>query len=256
MSNDVVLVTGGANGIGAAVARRYAAAGAKVVIADLDEAAGLAVAAETGATFVVTDVSSEDDNRAAVEVALAEFGRLTLVHLNAGAGGAGGAGDDFDLERYRRVMAINVDGTLFGIRAALPALISSGGGAIVVTSSLAGVAPTPFDPAYSASKHAIIGFVRSLAMVWSEAGVTMNAICPGVVETGMIPTEWLPRLRDQGYFVAHPDEVAAAVEHVVRSGETGQAWEVQGGKPVAPIAFPAIELSRAGTGPVAPIFTR
>ncbi|MGW4249275.1 SDR family NAD(P)-dependent oxidoreductase, partial [Nocardia sp. NPDC004722] len=177
-NDDVVLVTGGANGIGAAVARRYAAAGAKVVIADLDEDAGLAVAAETGATFVVTDVSREDDNRAAVEVALAEFGRLTVVHLNAGAGGAGGAGADFDLERYRRVMAINVDGTLFGIRAALPALVGSGGGSIVVTSSLAGVAPTPFDPAYSASKHAIIGFVRSLAMVWSEAGSRPRAPIP------------------------------------------------------------------------------
>ncbi|HWD04038.1 MAG TPA: SDR family NAD(P)-dependent oxidoreductase [Amycolatopsis sp.] len=141
----VVLITGGANGIGAAVARRFAADDAHVVVAEVEEQAGTTLAEEIGGLFVRTDVSSEADNEAAVRAALSTYGGLDVVHLNAGTGGAGGL-DDLDVDRYRRTPAVNVDGTVFGLRAAYPALRDTGGGAIVVTSSLAGISPAAFDP--------------------------------------------------------------------------------------------------------------
>jgi NAD(P)-dependent dehydrogenase (short-subunit alcohol dehydrogenase family) len=227
----VVLVTGGAGGIGAAVARRFAGNGAQVVIADVD-ASGAAVAAEIGGLFVPTDVSVVEDNDRAVAAAREAFGRLDIVHLNAGTG-AGGT--EFDLEAYRRIMAVNLDGTMFGIRSA----VRGGARAIVVTSSLAGISPAAFDPVYSASKHAVIGLVRSFQL----PDVTINAVCPGFVDTPMIAA-FRDRLTERGFAYATPDEVAAAVEQIVAGGETNQAWEVQAGRPPARVQFPTVELSR------------
>ncbi|QIS21934.1 SDR family NAD(P)-dependent oxidoreductase [Nocardia terpenica] len=239
--SEVVLVTGAASGIGAAVARRFAAGGAHVVVADIAEEAGQAVAAEIGGLFVRTDVGSEQDNRAAVEAAVTTFGALNVVHLNAGIGGGG---DELDLDWYRRIVAVNLDGPVLGIRAALPALRAAGGGAIVVTASLAGVAPFSGDPIYSATKHAVVALVRSLAPKYRESGVTINALCPGVVDTPILPEEAKEFVRESGLALASPAYVAAAVERMVREGETGQAWEVQAGKEPAPIEFPRFELTR------------
>jgi NAD(P)-dependent dehydrogenase (short-subunit alcohol dehydrogenase family) len=126
-----------------------------------------------------------------VDAAVREFGRLDIVHLNAGVRYGGDVGEKFDLERYRRVMAVNLDGTTFGIRAVWRVMSKAGGGAIVVTSSLAGIAPSASDPFYSATKHAIIGLVRSLARGWEASGskVTLNAVCPGFVRTPILPDE-------------------------------------------------------------------
>ncbi|HEY2576963.1 MAG TPA: SDR family NAD(P)-dependent oxidoreductase [Streptosporangiaceae bacterium] len=241
---NVVLVTGGASGIGAAVARRFSGSGAHVVVADVNETAGPAIAGEIGGLFVRTDVSRAEDNEAAVRAAVAEFGGLDVVHLNAGTSGARNLGDDFDLQGYRRTLAVNLDGTVFGLRASLPVLASSGGGAIVVTSSLAGIAPATFAPVYSATKHAIIGLVRSLAPVWAESGITINAVCPGFVDTPIIDS-----VRDElgslGLGIADPDEVAAAVESIVAGGQTGQAWMVQASQPPAAVEFQPVQLARA-----------
>ena len=228
---EVVLVTGGASGIGAAVARRFAKAGAHVVIADVDPA-GETVAAEVGGLFAPTDVSSERDNDNAVAAAREAFGQLDILHLNAGIGGGG---TDFDLDRYRRIMAVNVDGTMFGIRAA----VRGGARAIVVTASLAGISPTTFDPVYAASKHAIIGLVRSSRL----PDVTINAVCPGFIDTPMVASI-RSELLEHGLAVADPDEVAAAVEQIVRGGDSNQAWEVQAGRPPTVVQFPTVALSR------------
>ncbi len=244
---EVVLVTGGASGIGAAVARRFAAGGARVVIADLNEAAGAALATEIGARFVRTDVTTEADNNAAVDTAVGEFGRLDIVHLNAGVGGAGGAGEHFDIERYRRAMAVNIDGTMFGIRAAWRVLAKADKGAIVVTSSLAGVTPSPFDPVYSATKHAIIGLVRSLAAGWVYGGskVTLNAVCPGFVRTPLLPQQAQDQIAAMGYALADPAEIAAAVEFIARDGRTGRAWLAQAGQEPQLVEFPRVDLPRS-----------
>ncbi|MFC0434788.1 SDR family NAD(P)-dependent oxidoreductase [Kutzneria buriramensis] len=231
--SEVVLVTGGASGIGAAVARRFAQAGAKVVIADVNPA-GADVAGEIGGLFVPTDVASAQDNEAMVAAAVDAFGRLDVVHLNAGTGNGG---VEFDLESYRRIMAVNADGTMYGMRAA----VRGGARAIVVTSSLAGIAPASFDPAYSASKHAVIGLVRSFAAALPD--VTVNAVCPGFVDTPMVAA-FRERLVEHGLAVAAPDEVAAAVEAIVRGGETGGVWAVQGGQAPELVTFPAVELAR------------
>jgi NAD(P)-dependent dehydrogenase (short-subunit alcohol dehydrogenase family) len=182
--------------------------------------------------FVPTDVSVQRDNDNAVAAAREAFGGLDIVHLNAGTGNGG---TEFDLDAYRRIIAVNVDGAMYGIRAA----VRGGARAIVVTSSLAGISPASFDPVYSASKHAIIGLVRSLEI----PDVTINAVCPGFIDTPMVAA-FRDRLTEHGLAVADPDEVAAAVEQIVREGESNQAWEVQAGRPPALVQFPTVELSR------------
>lgn len=117
-----ILVTGGAHGLGAAMVRNFRSTGDSVVIADSDAEAGAALAEATGAVFVPTDVRILADNRAAVAEAVARFGGLDVVCLNAGVGGGTTIGDDFDEERYRAALAINLDGMVFGLNAAIPAL--------------------------------------------------------------------------------------------------------------------------------------
>ncbi|HWE70796.1 MAG TPA: SDR family NAD(P)-dependent oxidoreductase, partial [Acidimicrobiales bacterium] len=138
LKGGVALVTGGSNGIGAAVAGRLRTSGVNVVLADVDEAVGQAAAADMGATFVRCDVREPDDLAAAVDAATSTHGRLDLVHLNAGVTTGCGVGDDFDVELYRRAMAINLDGVVYGIHAALPVMLASGGGQIIATASMAG----------------------------------------------------------------------------------------------------------------------
>src|ERR1700738_3385214 len=132
---QVALITGGPNGIGAAVARRLARHGAHVVIADVDDASGAAVAREIDGLYVHCDVSEPADNHAAVAAAVDGYGGLDLVHLNAGAAAGCGIEEDFDLAAYRRAMSINLDGVVFGVHAALPALRARRGGTIVATAS-------------------------------------------------------------------------------------------------------------------------
>jgi NAD(P)-dependent dehydrogenase (short-subunit alcohol dehydrogenase family) len=245
--SEVVLVTGGASGIGAAVAKRFAAASARVVIADIDEPGGAALAEQIGARFVHTDVRIEADNDNMVDAAVREFGRLDIVHLNAGVAYAGDAGKSFDIECYRRVMAVNLDGTTFGMRAAWRVMSEAGKGAIVVTSSLSGVLPNPFDPFYSAAKHAIIGLVRSQASAWvmmSGSKVTLNAVCPGFVRTPILADEAWRRVAAMGYALADPAEIAATIEFIARDGRTGVAWIAQAGRKPELVEFPKVDLPR------------
>ena len=122
------------------------------------------------------------------------FGGLDLVHLNAGVTSGCGVGDDFDPALYRRAIAVNLDGVVYGIHAALPALTGRSGAQIIVTASLAGLTGLPGEPIYSANKHGVVGLVRSLGpRLLAEHGVRINALCPGFADTA------LPRKRD-----AHP----------------------------------------------------
>jgi NAD(P)-dependent dehydrogenase (short-subunit alcohol dehydrogenase family) len=162
MDGKVALITGGSNGIGEGVARHLAGQGAHVVLADIDDSKGAEVAEELGGRFIHTDVSEPGDSTAAVRFAVEEFGGLHLAHLNAGVTSWCSMGDDFDPEAYRRAMRINLDGVVYGIAAARPAIIASGGGTIVATASMAGLVPAPFDPIYAANKHAVVGLVRSI----------------------------------------------------------------------------------------------
>ncbi len=182
----VALVTGGANGLGRATAARLAGGGARVVLADIEADPGGQAAEEFGAVFIEADVSLPEASEAAVALAVEKFGGLDFAFLNAGVATGCGLIDHFDLDAYRRAMGVNLDGVVFGLNAVVPALRERGGGSIVATSSLAGLAPVPYDPIYAANKHAVAGLTRSLGPVLAPEGIHFNAICPGFADTRII----------------------------------------------------------------------
>ena len=236
LKDAVALVTGGSNGIGAAVAERLTRSGTKVVLADLDEATGNDLAIRIGATFVRCDVREPQNLTAAVEVAESTYGGLDLVHLNAGVTTGCGLGEDFDLELYRRAMAINLDGVVFGVHAALPALLRRGGGQIVATASMAGIVAPPFDPVYVANKHAVVGLVRSLAVEYASQDIRVNALCPSFAETNII--EGIrPFLEETHFPILEVSEVVDAFFRIIEAERTGECWYVVPGRESEPFKF-------------------
>ena len=228
LENKVALVTGAAGGLGSATVRALAAAGAKVVATDIDPE-GAALAEEVGGAFMEADVSSLESNRAMVDFAVSEYGGLDLAFLNAGVASGVGLGDDFDEERYRRVMGINLDGVVFGTVAALPAMRERGGGSIVATASLAGLTATPFDPLYAANKHAVVGLARSLGLGLTDQKVRFNAICPGFSESGII-APFRDALIDSGMPIIPAEQVADTVVGLFEGEMSGECWFVQAGR--------------------------
>lgn len=220
---QIAVVTGGASGIGAGTARRLSARGAHVVVADRDDL-GHSIAREIGGRFVHCDVSDPDDNRAMVGAALDAYGRLGIAVLNAGIGETTQFLDGFDPVAYRRMVAVNLDGVVYGMHAVLRALTAAGRrGSIIVTASLAGLAESPFTPLYSATKHAVVGLVRSIGPALAERGVTVNAICPTFVDTPML-ADVVDTLRSAHLAVLDVDEVVDAVEVALASDLSGVAW--------------------------------
>ncbi len=233
---SVALITGGASGFGAEVARQLVRRGDSVVLCDVDEAGGQAVADELGATFLRCDVSDFEQVVATTQAAEQVHGGLDLVFLNAGISTGCGIGEDFDLAKYRRAMGVNLDGVVFGAHAAIPALTRRGGGSIVATASLAGLTGTPFDPVYGANKHAVVGLVRALGPALAPAGIRVNAFCPSFAETKII-TGIRSALDSSGVPVIPVEVAGDAVLQAFDSSETGQAWLLQAGRDVMPYRF-------------------
>ncbi|MYT27671.1 MULTISPECIES: SDR family oxidoreductase [unclassified Streptomyces] len=240
---EVVLITGGASGIGAATARRLAGHGRRVAVADVDTRGATAVAEECGGLFVRTDVASADDNERAVARTVEEFGRLDAVVLNAAIPGRCGL-DDFTPQRYRDTLRTDLDGVAYGLHAALPRLRRQGGGHLVVTGSLAGLTGSP-DVFYATAKHALVGLVRSAAPLLRRDRIRLNVVCPGLVDTPAF-TSRRTALLSHGLLLAAPDEVAAAIETVLADERTGHAWAVQAGRPATPVEWPEIPLVSRG----------
>ena len=238
-AGKVALITGGASGFGAEVARQLVRRGDSVVLCDVDEAGGQAVADEVGGTFLRCDVSSYDEVLATTEAAEAVHGGLDMVFLNAGISTGCGIADDFDVSTYRRAMAINLDGVVFGAHAAIPALRRRGGGSIVATASMAGLTGTPFDPIYGANKHAVVGLVRALGPALAPQGIRVNAFCPGFAETKII-TNIKSVLQDSGVPIIPVDVAGRAVLTAFDSDETGQAYLLQAGREVMVYKFRGI----------------
>jgi NAD(P)-dependent dehydrogenase (short-subunit alcohol dehydrogenase family) len=199
------LVTGGASGIGAAAVALLEREGTEVQ--SLDLATGF-------------DVGEP--------AAWGSVGAVGFAFLNAGV--ATGIGDVWDLpgEAYRRALGANVDGVVFGVRRL--AQVMEPGSTIVATASLAGLVPMPLDPVYALTKHAVVGFVRSVAPQLAGRGIRINALCPGFADTPIVDEELRKWVGGQGLTLISPERVAEAALQAARSEETGQVWIIQPGR--------------------------
>jgi len=218
LQDSVAVVTGGGSGIGRATATRLAAEGAAVVIAVLDTESGTETVADIEAAggeahFVETDVTAESDVEAMVETALDQYGGLDVAVNNAGVEGAISSTPDQSVTDWEQVIAVNLRGVFLGLRAEIPAMLEDDGGAIVNTSSLAGLNGLRGGSPYAASKHGVLGLTKSAAAEFGTDGIRVNAVCPGVIETPM-----LDRTREQSSQL----DQAAAVSPMARSGQPGE----------------------------------
>jgi NAD(P)-dependent dehydrogenase (short-subunit alcohol dehydrogenase family) len=234
--DKVALITGGSNGIGEGVARHLASRGARVVLADIDDARGKALAKELEGLFVHTDVADPAASTAAVAAAVESFGALHVAHLNAGVTSWCGMGEDFDAEAYRRSMSVNLDGVVYGIAAARPAIKESGGGTIVATASMAGLVAAPFDPIYAANKHAVVGLMRSLGESYAADGIRVHALCPSFAHTNIIKGSE-ETLIDMGFPIIDVGDVVAAFQRILDADSTGECWFVVAGRESEPFRF-------------------
>jgi NAD(P)-dependent dehydrogenase (short-subunit alcohol dehydrogenase family) len=186
----VALVTGSGAGIGAVTARAFARAGAAVVVTDVDVEGGKttveAIRSDGGwAEFFAADVTDPEAVKALVRFAVDTFGGLHFAHNNAGVLGESARLTDSDDEIWFRTVQINLNAVYLGMKHQIPAILDSGGGAVVNTSSYAGLVAVPFASAYVASKHGVIGLTKAAAVEFGKKGVRVNAVCPGSARTKM-----------------------------------------------------------------------
>jgi NAD(P)-dependent dehydrogenase (short-subunit alcohol dehydrogenase family) len=220
LQGKVAIVTGGGSGIGAAMVRGLHAEGARVVIADVSGQEDQ-VAAQLGDRAVAMNTDMRDDDAVSqlVTRTVQEFGKLDVMCNNAGIDGDIAPTADCSLENFDRVLAVNTRGVFLGLRHAIPAMLAGGGGSIINTASIAGLVAFPGLPAYCASKGAVLGLTRSVAVEYGKAGIRCNAICPGVVQTPLL--ESLQR-RDPESF----DQLIAGAEAMTALGRVAQPAEI------------------------------
>jgi len=228
----VAIVTGGASGIGAATVRRLAATGAHVAVVDRSPLAA-DVAAAVGGRALVEDVSQPAAWERIVAEVTGWWGRVTMAHLNAGVPTTRYpfSVEDVSIDDYERVRGVNLDGVLLGVRAVVPSMAAGGGGAIVATASLAGLVAFADDPYYAATKHGIVGFVRSAAPQLAAKGIRINVVCPSTTDTPILDDERRALITRAGRPMQPADEVAAAVVDLLSGGGTGEAWTTKAGRP-------------------------
>lgn len=222
IAGKVVMVTGGGTGIGAAVASRYAAEGARVVVVGRRPGPLEAVARTTGVTPVVADAANSADAAEAVRTVLTTFGRLDVLVANAGGHGFASVTDTDDAA-WSQALRANLDTAFVMAREALPALIEAKG-QIVVVSSLAGLFAGPSVAGYTVGKHALVGLTRTLARDYGRQGVRVNAICPGWVQTPMADEEMDEFARHAG--LGSRGEAYATVTADVPLGRPAQPEEI------------------------------
>ena len=217
-SGKVAIVTGGGSGIGEACALTLARSGAKVVVADYDEAGGNrvteAIKADGGdATFVAVDVSKPEQNEAMVATAVETYGGLHVAVNNAGIGGAQAPVGEYPIEGWQQVIEVNLSGVFYGMRYEIPAMLSSGGGSIINMASILGSVGFAMASAYVAAKHGVLGLTKNAAIEYSAQGVRVNSVGPGFINTPL-----LEKNLDQ--------DTLAAIATMHPIGRLGEAQEI------------------------------
>jgi len=264
LSGKVAVVTGGGSGIGAAIARRFAAEGARVVVTGRRWDVLDAIAADVGGLSVPGDVADPAHPNDVVAAAVAEFGGIDVVVANAGIDRPGSAVEVTD-DDWRRTIDVNLTGPLMLLRAAIPVMLDRGGGSVVLISSVNGLANAPRAVAYDASKAGLISLARSIAVDFGPSGIRANAVCPGWVATPMGDEDMAALAaargisREDAYRLvsaaiplrrpATPDEIAACSLFLASdesSFVTGTALIADGGGRAVELA--SVEFGRADDG--------
>lgn len=215
--SKVALVTGASGGIGRASALAFAASGARVLVADVNDAGGdetVALIAKAGghAVFQHCDVSQSDQVKAMVARAVSEFGRLDFALNNAGINSV--QANEYNDDVWARSIGINLTGVMMCIREEAEVMFKQGGGAIVNTASINGLVGNATQPAYTAGKHGVVGLTRHAALKWARSGIRVNCVCPGVIETPMTDS------------VAANPQIKAIMENMTPLGRMGQPEEI------------------------------
>lgn len=217
LSGKTALITGGAGGIGQAAARLFTAEGARVALVDRDEAALQAVVQSIGeesASYVVADVTQPEQAECYVKAAVDRWGGVDIYLANAGIEGMVSPIPDYPLDVFEQVIAVNVTGVWLGLKYVIPVMRERGGGSIVITSSTAGIGGTAGMSAYTTSKHAVIGMMRTAALECAPMGIRVNTVNPAPIETRMMRS--LEEMR-----------VAAADDSEVTVERTKQAYSAR-----------------------------
>ncbi len=240
IKGTVGVITGGSSGIGRATAERLAKEGAAIVVADLDEAGGAETvkrieSAGGRAVFVKADVTRLEDARRMLDTAVSKFGRLDILHNNAGIGVGAPGFPEAPPERWHLVIEIDLQAVILGTGLAAPLMQNNGGGVIINTASMAGLYPHRQDAVYGAAKGGVVNFTHSLAFWEAERKIRVNCVCPGIVDTpmvrkgleaatklGFLARAWTPAKMIQ------PEEIADAVVSLVRDDSLfGCALEIR-----------------------------
>jgi len=246
LSGQRAIITGGASGIGAEMARRFTREGASVVIADVNDTLGKAIAAEVGGEYVHLDVT----DATAWDKIITTHKPFDIVCLNAGVAtktDVFGATVDYpfqhlDNDSYQHIMSINVDGAVFGARAVIPGMVDRKSGHILITASLAGIVAIAADPVYGLTKHAMVGLTKSLGAALEPHGVCVSALCPAFLDTPLLSDNTRKNLSLLGLGIMEVSIAGDLAMRALTERVSGSQWIVMDGQaisqyiPAAPFA--------------------